>query len=113
LADRLIPHGCGAILMMSCPIGVDWAVTHLDGRVRLADIVRYDTTSVADGKRFPGLAVELPLAEYGDEITAFARRAKEPFEGVEKTFSDDTDRQDYLRFWEEYERLLAEAARGR
>jgi hypothetical protein len=111
--DRLIPHGCGAILMMSCPIGIDWTVMHLGGRVRIADVVRYDSTTDAEAVRFPGLAVEIPLAEYSEEVTAFARRAKEPFEGVEKSISDDVDRQDYLAFWDEYERLLERAARAR
>jgi hypothetical protein len=25
VAERLIFHGCGAILMMGCPIGIDWS----------------------------------------------------------------------------------------
>ena len=55
---------------------------------------------------YPGLEVELALDEYRDKIRAFAQRAKEPFEGIEKLFSDDVDRADYVRFWEEYDRLL-------
>jgi hypothetical protein len=106
IPDRLIPHGCGTILMMGCPIGIDWTVRHIDGLVCIADVVRYDTTSDSEAVRFPGLAVEMPLHEYRDEITAFARKAKEPFEGVEKVFHDDLDRDDYVRFWEEYDRLL-------
>ena len=34
------------------------------------------------------------------------RIASEPFEGIEKSFSDDDDRVDYIRFWEEYDHLL-------
>lgn len=111
-ADRLIPHGCGAILMMGCPIGIDWTVRHVKDRVRITDVVRYDTTSDSDATRFPGLEVEIPLDEYRDEILAFARRAKEPFEGVVKSFSDDADERDYVNFWEEYDRLLAEAVQA-
>ncbi len=108
--DRLIPHGCGAILMMGCPIGIDWTVTHVDGRVRIADVVRYDSTGEGPAVHYPGLAVEIPLAAYRAEIKSFAQRAKEPFEGIEKSFHDDDDRQDYLAFWKEYERLLDRAA---
>jgi hypothetical protein len=111
-ADRLIPHGCGAILMMGCPIGIDWTVRHLNGRVRITDVIRYDSTDEAEALRFPGLTVELLFVEYRDEIAAFARRAKQPFEGIEKSFSDDVDRQDFINFWEEYDRLLDQAVQS-
>ena len=108
--DRLVPHGCGTILMMGCPIGIDWTVTHLEGRVRIADVVRYDSTGEGPpAVRFPGLVVEIPLTAYRDEIKSFAQQAKQPFEGIEKSFYDDVDRQDYLDFWEEYQRLLDRA----
>ncbi len=110
-ADRLIPHGCGAILMMGCPIGIDWRVRHVNDLVRITDVVRYDATNEAQAMRYPELEVELPLGEYRDEITAFAQRAKEPFDGIEKSFYDDVDRDDYMNFWEEYDRLLEQAAR--
>ncbi len=108
-ADRLIPHGCGAILMMGCPLGIDWTVRHVEDRVRITDVVRYDTTNEGDATRFPDLEIEMPLDEYRDEVVAFARRAKEPFKGVEKSFGDEVDEQDYLDFWEEYDRLLSGA----
>jgi hypothetical protein len=110
-ADRLIPHGCGAILMRSCPIGIDWAVRHVDGRVRIGDVVKHVSIDDSEAVRFPHLVVELPIGEYRDEIISFALRAKEPFEGIEKSFSDDFDRQSYADFWEEYGRLLEGAVR--
>ena len=42
---------------------------------------------------------------------AFASRAKEPFDGIEKSFADEIDRQDYTNFWEEYDRLLDRAVK--
>jgi hypothetical protein len=108
-ADRLIPHGCGAILMMGCPIGIDWTVRHVNEGVHISDVVRYDATNEAEAMRYSGLEVEMSLDEYRDEITAFAQRAKEPFDGIAKSFYDDLDREDYLRFWEEYDRLLEKA----
>ncbi len=95
--------------MMGCPIGIDWTVRHAEDRVRITDVVRYDTTNEGDATRFPNLEIEMPLDEYRDEVVAFARRAKEPFEGVEKSFGDEVDEQDYLDFWEEYDRLLSGA----
>jgi hypothetical protein len=60
-------------------------------------------------REYPGAAVEVPLQEYRDEIVAFARRAKEPFEGIQKSISDDFDRDMYVEFWAEYDRRLADA----
>jgi hypothetical protein len=111
VADRLVLH-CGMLLMLSCPIGIDWTVLHFDDRVRIVDPIRYDTTDEAEAVRFPGLEVEIPLAEYRSQITAFALGAKQPFEGIEKTFHDDTDRVDYANFWAEYDRLLNQAVRA-
>lgn len=106
LAERLIPHGCGAMLMFTCPIGIDWSVSHIGGQVRISDVLRYDTANETEPVRFPDLAVEVSEDEYRRQVVALAKKAKEPFEGVEKTFSNDSDRQDYEEFWNEYDRLL-------
>jgi hypothetical protein len=107
--DCLISHGCGAILMMSCPIGIDWSVSHGGGQVLLSDVVRYDSPDDAEAVRFPEVVVELPEDEYRRRIVAFAQKAKELFAGVEKRFPDEWDRDQYERFWGEYEELLARA----
>jgi hypothetical protein len=110
VAERMIPHGCGAILMMGCPIGINWTVEHRPGsRVRITNVTRYDTTDEAAGRTFPGADIELPLEEYVREIVAFAEQAKEPFAGVSKEFSDDYDRDEYERFWTEYDERLGRA----
>jgi hypothetical protein len=110
-ADSLIMH-CGQLLMASCPIGIDWQVTHSDGHVRLADVVRYDETDVRTATRFPGLVAELSEAEYRQEVAAFAISAKQPFAGIEKRFHEDFDRQDYEEFWAEYDERLDRALSG-
>jgi hypothetical protein len=58
------PDGCGTILMMGCPIGIDWTVRHVDRLVRITDVVRYDSTNETEAVRYPELEVELPLDEY-------------------------------------------------
>ena len=109
--DNLILH-CGQLLMLSCPVGIDWQVTHSDGHVRLSDVVRFDDVDVRKAKRFPDLVAELSEAEYREEIAAFARAAKQPFVGVEKRFHEDVDRQDYEEFWAEYDDRLSRALSG-
>lgn len=105
VASHLILH-CGMLGMSSCPIGIDWSVSHKDERVQLHDVVRYDTIFPHEGVRFPELAVELGEEEYRDEIVAFAEKAKEPFVGVEKEFEED-----YVEFWDEYDARLNRARR--
>ena len=94
VADQLILH-CGMLLMLSCSNVVDWSVTHVDGRVRLHDVVRVDDRGAT---RFPDLEAELPEDEYRRCIVAFAEKAFE---------DDDYDRELYRKFWEEYDGLLA------
>jgi hypothetical protein len=111
VAERLVPHGCGTILMMGCPIGIDWTVLHRDGgRVRITDVVRYDDTAESTAQRFPAAEVELSADDYCREVVAFAETAKEPFAGVEKTPFDEDDRVDYEAFWTEYNERLERAA---
>jgi hypothetical protein len=107
--ERLIPHGCGLILMMNCDIGIDWTVEHLDGRVRISEVYRCDSNDPAEVVEYPETVVELTLAEYRAVVVDFAREAKRLFDGVEKSFGDGFEREMYVEFWEEYDRLLTDA----
>jgi len=100
----LVMH-CGMLLMTSCPYGIDWSVSHRDGRVLLADVVKNET------ERFPGLAAELSEDAYRRAVVAFAEKAKEPFATVEKAL-DDSTRADYEAFWREYDERLGRATAG-
>ncbi len=104
--QRVIFHGCGTMLVMGCPIGVDWDVHHVADRVRISKVVRYDGTGDGDATTFPNLIVDLSETEYRDQVLAFAQEAKKPFSGIAKTFADDFDRQQYNDFWREYDALL-------
>jgi hypothetical protein len=109
VAERLIFHGCGALLMMGCPIGIDWRVSHAAGRVQIGDVVRHDTVNEDEGVRFAEIAVELPEDQYRRQVIAFAKKAKEPFEGITKDISDEFDQRMYEEFWREYDARLARA----
>ena len=90
--DRLIPHGCGTILMMGCGIGIDWSVGHLSDQVCITDVVRYESSGPI---RYPGLEVLVASSYYRADVVAFAQHAKEPFEGIEKSFSSPDERVEY------------------
>jgi hypothetical protein len=106
VAGSLVLH-CGMLMMLSCPIGIDWSVTHFGGRVRLHDVVRYDSVDETQATRFPGLEVELSEDDYRRQVAAFAEKARGLFEGVDKVFHDDSDRQEYDEFWREYDERLS------
>ena len=107
--ENLILH-CGQVMMLSCPIAIDWSVTHLDDHVRLDDVVRRDSTSEAEAIRFHGLTVDVPQDEYRQKIAAFATQAKEPFlTGSKKTPDDEYWAELNRAFWQEYDQRLARA----
>jgi hypothetical protein len=106
--EGLILHGCGAILMMGCPISIHWSVKHLDGHVTLSDFVKITTTNPDTGSiYYPGLEVKIGSIDYKNQIVSFALQAKELFNySKEKRISDDYDKELYEEFWTEYNQLL-------
>lgn len=106
VAQLLIFHGCGTMLMLGCPIGVDWQVNHSEGRVRISNVVRYDGPGASDVVNFSNLFIEISDEEYRQNILVFAKEAKQLFTGVKKVFTDDFEREEYENFWKEYDRLL-------
>jgi hypothetical protein len=98
IAEKLIFHGCGLILMMGCDIGVDWEVRH-DG-----DHARLSSVSVDGGPR-RDIAATLGRDEYERIVLAF-QEATDPFSGLTKRITDDFDRECYEAFWNEYNEIL-------
>lgn len=106
VAPQLIAHGCGLILMLGCPIGIDWSVVHTDDLVTLSDVRRHDTTSRVPTHRFSG-SVTLSLAAYREQVVAFARRVQQFVEqSPPRVFGDPFDRKQYEDFWSEYLDIL-------
>ena len=105
--ERLILHGCGLILMMGCPIGIEWDVEHNDEVVRIRNVIVCDGTG-AEHERDLHLAVDVPATEYRDQVVALAESVKRFFAASpDKAFEDSFDRQQYADFWREFEARLA------
>ncbi len=103
LAEKLIFHGCGTVLMMGCPIGVDWTVIHEDNLVQLSQFTRWDSPDEHHPQQFPGLAVTLSFKEYQNQILTLAAQVLDFFKGESKQFFDMQDQLAYERFWSEFE----------
>ncbi len=103
LAEKLVFHGCGTVLMMGCPIGVDWTVIHENDQVHLSQFRRWDSPDEQHPQEFPGLAVTLSLKEYQNQVLVIAALVLEFFKGESKQFFDMQDQLAYERFWSEFE----------
>jgi nucleotide-binding universal stress UspA family protein len=107
LAERLVFHGCGTMLMMGCPIGIDWSVRHESDSVHLDGIVVYPSTNEDRDAIRSDAVVLLPLAEYRSQVLAFAERARDFFrQAPRKLFCDAFDRGEYEQFWREFDSIL-------
>ena len=107
VAERLITHGCGAILMINCPIGIDWQVTHTPQGVRIDNVIKYDETSERLGIKYEGLETYISKEEYRKQIYEFAFKARKFYHESPRLFNNDFDKKFYKEFWEEYNSLLA------
>ncbi len=106
VAERLIPHGCGLILMMHCDIGIDWDVRHQDGLVCIDNVVRYESNDLTEAVKFHDARIQIPWGVYAEQIVSFAAQAKALFQGIEKDTSVETIDGEFDAFWSEYDRLL-------
>ncbi len=106
VADRLIPHGCGTILMLGCDMGIDWSVRHYGGVVCIEDVVRYDCNNMTAAVEFPEIEVRIPWKAYAEQIVGFALEAKALFNGIEKDKSGEVIEGEYDAFWSEFDHIL-------
>jgi len=113
LAEVMIFHGCGAMLMGGCSLGVDWTTRHVAERVLISDVVRYDGAGGTDAHFFPDAIADLPFGEYASAVIPFARAARALFEGVSKTVKESEFAPGaYSAFWREYDDLLVRYGHG-
>lgn len=107
VAERLIPHGCGTMLMAGCNIGVDWTVRHCGDSVHISDVVRYDSNAISEAVQFRDIDIRISWLQYARQIVAFAAEAKTLFDGVAKRTSDEAEGKNCDAFWAEFDHLLA------
>lgn len=105
--EGLILHGCGAVLMMGCPISIHWSVKHSGDQVTFSDFVKIITTDPTTGSvHYPDLHVTLEAIAYKRQIVQFAQAAKTFFTAAKEKQVEQEDQPMYEQFWDEYDRLL-------
>jgi hypothetical protein len=107
VCDRLILHGCSLLLMMSCPIGIDWDVEYFNNEVIINNVRKYDTTSENNHKRYD-IEVRLSIRKYREQVIDFAKKAKEIFVVSPRLLDNKDDIRQHIIFWSEYDNLLNE-----
>jgi len=106
VADRLLMHGCGLILMRGCPIGVNWSVVHSRGRVALANVERFETTAAAPTRRY-AVDITIPFEEYRQQVLSFAQQVRTFFDDSRpRVLPDKFDQEQFHDFWSEYLQIL-------
>jgi len=107
VADRLVFHGCGLILMMGCPIGIDWIVEHNGTFVDLRDIVVYPTVNESEAILKHDCTARVPVTMYRDSVIAFASAVEHFFEeAAPRRIEEDFDRTQYEEFWQEFRAIF-------
>jgi hypothetical protein len=108
--ERLIMHGCGLILMMGCPIGIDWDVEHAAQVVRVRNVVVCDGTGAEDEREL-NVSADVPASLYCEQVVALAKTVKRFFAAsADKVLADPVDRQVYAEFWREFDARLTAAS---
>ncbi|MBN1564310.1 MAG: hypothetical protein JXA10_10760 [Anaerolineae bacterium] len=108
VAERMIFHGCGTLLMSGCSVGVDWTVEHKSNFIQISNVIRYDGNGRAQFTHFPSINISVPKDRYRQQVVSFAQEVKTFFDGnPDRVPVNLWDFEQHEVFWEEFNRLLA------
>ncbi len=106
VAELLIPHGCGLILMAGCGIGINWSVAHEPDFVLLDDVVVHPNLDLSE--RHPEARVRVPLPRYRGQVLDFAAEVHSFFNQAQrKQFRDKLVEEQYSWFWSQFDEAFA------
>lgn len=90
---ELIPNeeGQNHVVIVGCPVGVDWSIKHLEGEVLLTSE--------------KGTKGKLPFCVYRDMIIDYANRVEAFYGDLGKKVIDDYDQDGFRQFWAEWKEL--------
>lgn len=111
VGDHLLPccghvliapsEGSTDVLVLGCPSGIDWSVSHQRNSVRLHDLRGHPAL---DGAR--SVNATIPVEQYRETVAEFASAVWSLFAGSPKRITDSEDRRGYATFNEEFQRRL-------
>jgi hypothetical protein len=97
---------CGMIQMISCPIAIDWILTHEGRKVVIREIKKYPSSDDSRVIDFKGLEVSIDIKDYTREVVKVARQVKEFFSRSKPRKLMGVDIECNREFWQEFDALL-------
>lgn len=101
----IVQH-CGQLGMIGCPISIDWTVIHKGGNVIIKDVKKYPSTDIKDVIEYEASKIVIERKKYIREVVRFCDAIKFFFEGQEKEFKSDYEKEEWTGFWNEFDKLL-------
>jgi hypothetical protein len=98
---------CGQLLMLSCPICIDWDLTYENDIVTLNNVYKQFSINSEDVIYFKGVNVKIEIKTYAREILKLAEEVKQFFDNQPtRILCDKWDSSSWDNFWSEFNELF-------
>lgn len=103
---------CGQLLMLSCPICIDWDLIYEDDSVTLKNIHKQFSVNTEDVIYFKDINIKVDRKTYAKEILKVAEEVKQFFDNQPKRiFYDEWESTSWETFWLEFNDLFDKGKR--
>jgi hypothetical protein len=103
---------CGQLLMLSCPICIDWDLIYEDDTVTLKNIYKQISVNTKDVIYFKDINLKIDRKTYAKEILKVAEEVKQFFDNQPKRlFCDEWESSSWETFWSEFIDLFEKGKR--
>jgi hypothetical protein len=98
---------CGQLLMLSCPICIDWDLIHEDETVTLKNVHKQFSVNTEDIVYFKEINIKIDRKAYAKEILKVAEEVKQFFDNQPKRILyDEWESSFWETFWSEFNDLF-------
>lgn len=104
--DRPLILHCGMLLMVGCPIRVDWKVNHINNITKIEQVQKLLTTNEQNLIKYNEANVEVERKEYAQKIIKFSDDVYNFFQHTPaRAFDSEYEKRDFQEFWSEFNAL--------
>lgn len=97
---------CGMVIMVGCPIRIDWNSNIQNGNVVISDVEKAPTTSGKEVVHYPAADTVVPHSEYTAAVQSFCQEIIDFFSSSKPRRIDKFDKGVYEEFWNEFNTRL-------